>query len=96
MSNDPFHRVRHNLHLIPEHMHEGLMNYLEHGIEPGSFLDAVLRNKLVEAFACADHINLAAMFGWATLMHRFVPITARGEHVDQWMEDRAKERSDAR
>jgi len=83
-----FSRVRDNLHLVPEHMHDGLMLYLEHGVEPGSFLDAVLRNDLVGAFTRADELNQHAMRGWAELMYWHIPMSARGVNVDQWMADR--------
>lgn len=42
---------------LPEHMRDAMKMYLEHGVEPGGFLYAVLTNNLKEAFARADHIN---------------------------------------
>lgn len=43
---------------VPLHMRDGLKLYLENGIEPGSFMAAVLCNDLKEAFGRADHINI--------------------------------------
>jgi hypothetical protein len=44
---------------IPEHLREGFNNWLCHGIEPGSFLRAVLTNDLVGAVVRADEVSLA-------------------------------------
>ena len=43
--------------LIPDYMRGGLRRYLAHGIEPGSFLSAVLRNDLIDACGRADDTN---------------------------------------
>lgn len=46
---------------IPEHLREGLDRWLRHGIEPGSFLRAVLANDLYSAVTRADPVSLAAL-----------------------------------
>jgi len=61
---------------IPNHMMTGVRDYVVHGIEPGSFLYAVLSNDLVGAFGAADHINRAAMFQWASLLYNDIPSPA--------------------
>ena len=43
--------------LVPAHMVDGLVLYVEDGIPPGSFLLAVLENNLAGAAALADEIN---------------------------------------
>ena len=43
--------------MIPEHMMEAIKRYVDHGIEPGSFLASVICNDLAGAFMNADHIN---------------------------------------
>ena len=45
--------------LIPEYMIGSLRRYIENGIEPGSFLSAVLCNDLRGACECADDTNHA-------------------------------------
>ena len=42
---------------LPEHMRFGVHNYIEHGLEPGSFLRAVISNNLFEAIKRADRVN---------------------------------------
>jgi hypothetical protein len=42
---------------IPEHMREGVENYLLHGIEPGGFMRSVICNDLMGAANKADHVN---------------------------------------
>lgn len=42
---------------IPEHLKAGLEMYVKDGIEPGSFLQAVLKNDLIMAVGLADQIN---------------------------------------
>lgn len=47
--------------IIPEHTRSGIMQYVEHGIQPGGFLTAVLSNDLYNATGRADRENLAAL-----------------------------------
>lgn len=68
---------REGLHLIPEHMHEGMTMWIERG-EPhpsimGSFQKAVLSNDLMGACACADWINRFRLFAWADFLYNFAP-----------------------
>ena len=39
---------------IPEHLQAGILRYVEHGVQPGGFLTAVLNNDLLGAFRRAD------------------------------------------
>jgi len=73
---------------IPEHCVDGLRNYLEHGIEPGGFLMAVLTNNLVEAFGRADEINRVALEAYASWLYNECPRNAWGsvEKVDTWID----------
>lgn len=72
---------------LPEHMRDGARLYIEHGVEPGGFLRAVLQNQLVEAFGRADDTNRAAMFQWAGWLYNEAPRGAWGspEKVDAWI-----------
>lgn len=77
-----------NLHLfnIPEHMHSGIIGYVEDGWRPGSFLNAVLCNNLFEAASCADDINRYHLYEYAHLLYE-IPRACWGsqEVVDEWV-----------
>ena len=45
---------------VPDHLHDGLMNYLRYGIPPGSCLQAILSNDLKEACFKADPVTEGA------------------------------------
>jgi hypothetical protein len=47
--------------IIPEMTRGSIMRYVEHGIQPGGFLTAVLSNDLYNATGRADRENLAAL-----------------------------------
>ena len=71
---------------LPEHMRRPAEDYVERGYPPGSFLRAVLANNLVEAFAHADAVNLAAMHTWAAWLWNEAPRNCWGspERVATW------------
>lgn len=73
-------------HLIPEHMHDAVRLYVERGISGGSFLTAVLSNKLVDAYNRADAANTDAMRGWAQFLHWHLPSSCWGdaETIREW------------
>jgi hypothetical protein len=48
-----------------KHMEESVRLYVEHGILPGSFLQAVLANNLIHAAGRADSINAELLREWA-------------------------------
>ena len=52
--------VGHSSHL-PATLQQGLLRYLDHGIEPGHFLTAVLTNDLFEAIGRADNQSLQVL-----------------------------------
>jgi len=71
---------------IPAYMHEGIVEYVCHGIEPGGFLTAVFEDKLVEAAAKADDTNAKKLYEYASLMYEPVPSACRGkENVSHWI-----------
>ena len=71
---------------IPEYMHGGLILYLVHAVEPGGFLNAVLRNNLKEACVKADHINRDRLHDYVVFLYNEVPMNCWGsdEAVDAW------------
>jgi len=42
---------------VPHHMRDGYMLYVEHGISPGSFGQAIIRGDVEDARCRADFIN---------------------------------------
>lgn len=80
------------LHLIPPHMHEAVLMWVEFAEPPpaqlGGFFKAVLCNQLVEAFGRADTENTLAMRGWADFVYNHLPSPAWGsrQQLDEWYE----------
>ena len=72
--------------LVPAHLHGGLERYLQDGILPGGFLQAVLENKLKESFERADDISRAALPDIVHYLYNYVPMAAWGspERVAEW------------
>lgn len=72
---------------LPPHMHGAIQRYIDNGIEPGSFLKAVLSNDLVQAFGAADEFNSAAMRDWAMFLYNEAPSGCWGsrEKVHNWI-----------
>ena len=77
---------------LPEHMKDGMNLYLEHGVEPGSFLYSVLTNNLKEACARADHVNAQYLTNIVSYCYNNIPSDAWGseEKVEAWMEKKRK------
>jgi len=73
--------------IIPEHMRGGARRYIEDGIEPGSFMRAVLENDFVGAINKADRINEFNLKEWAQFVYWEVPSDAwkSREAVDRWI-----------
>ena len=59
--------------LIPEYMRGGLYRYIMQGIEPGSFMGAVLANDLVRACQCADAVNRHRLFDYVKFLTCWSP-----------------------
>ncbi len=74
-------------HGIPEYMHGGLVRYYENGIEPGSFLTAVLNNDLKEAFGRADDTNQHCMRSYVMWLYNHAPGGSWGFSgaTDKWL-----------
>ncbi len=83
---------RDGIHLIPEHMHEAIIEWIELARIPpallGSFLRAVLTNNLMDAFGYADEENARAMRGWVTFLYNHAPSQCYGtiETLNAWHE----------
>ena len=72
---------------VPDYMHDSYIRYLLHGIEPGSFLLAVLINDLREAVARADRANQAALANHVRFLYNHAPGNCWGspERVREWL-----------
>ncbi len=72
---------------LPEHMRDGMKLYLEHGVEPGGFMYAVLTNDLKGACSRADHINMRYLTNIVSYCYNEIPSVAWGskERVDAWL-----------
>ena len=80
-------RLEKHIHMIPKHMHDGVRNYVHHGIEPGGFLTSVLSNDLKGAVMGADSINRQALPQWVEFVVWAIPMAAQGsrENVGNWV-----------
>lgn len=68
-----------NYQKIPVHyMLSGMQRYVEHGIEPGSFLTAVLCNDLKGAVANADDNNIQELVEWVRFCWNELPANIWG------------------
>ena len=72
--------------MIPVHMHGAMERYIQNGILPGSFLEAVLSNNLRDAVARADDINRDALPDYVRFLYNHAPSFCWGspEAVEEW------------
>ena len=75
-----------HISLIPVHMQDAVALWIVHGIEPESFLTAVLCNNLKEAVGQADPINGDCLFEWVQFFHNHAPYECWGseERAAAW------------
>lgn len=73
--------------MLPEHMRDAFRLYIEKGIPPGSFTQAVLSNDLMGAMGRADHINRDRIFDTCAFLANYAPIGCFGapERVQDWI-----------
>ena len=76
-------------------MTDAMRSYMEHGLQPGHFLTALLSNDLMECCRRADEDNGAALFRWCSWLYNEAPIGSFGspEAVRLWMKSKADERA---
>lgn len=79
-------RLRAGFYLIPEHMREAISLYVLDGVPVDGFLQAVLSNDFMQAFAKADSENTYSMHGWARFLYNHVPSACFGspESYENW------------
>lgn len=80
-------KLEQNIHRVPDHCRQGLLDYLRYGIPPGHFLQAVLSNDLREACARADETNQRALYDYVFVLYNYAPSDAWGspERVTDWI-----------
>lgn len=73
---------------LPEHLRAGMQRYIEHGIEPGSFLTAVLCNDLMGAMARSDETTRAELWSICAFLYNEAPAICFGsvEAFEAWLQ----------
>jgi len=71
-------------------MYEGLRRYIDEGIMPGGFLQAMLENDLMGVFGRADNDNLNRIREYLFYLNNEVPYGCWGssERVNEWIKDK--------
>lgn len=77
-----------NYEYLPEHMQGQMRRYMEEGINPGNFLQAILANDLAAASYYADDINKHEFFCYGVFLMNEAPVGSWGniETTLAWME----------
>ena len=80
-------RYEDKLYALPPHMREGMKNYIDFGIEPGTFLRLMLEHRIYEAASHADELNKNCLFDYINFMYNYIPSRAHGapEFVQEWI-----------
>ena len=63
---------------LPEPTRTGLADYIVYGIEPGSFLSALLKNDLRGTVTLADKDNMSLIWRYVTLLYHEAPSLSYG------------------
>lgn len=73
---------------IPEHLWQGMMRYVQHGIRPGSFLEAVFAGDLHEVFRRGDVQSLDGLRATVNYVLNYCPVLCYGsqKRVQEWVE----------
>ena len=73
--------------LLPAHMIEGITNYLDNGIRPGSFLYSLLCYDFLGAWHRADDVNRDYFAAWLVFLVSHCPEESYGsrEKVEAWI-----------
>jgi hypothetical protein len=72
---------------IPAYMRPGLLRYIEHGIEPGDFLTAILSNDLFGAFAAVERDGHRRVRDYLQFLYNDAPAGCWGsaERFEAWI-----------
>jgi hypothetical protein len=71
---------------VPAYMHEGIVMYVEKGVLPGAFLQAVICNDLKAACMNADDTNIELLLAYVCFFYNFTPSPCWGskEKMEAW------------
>ena len=77
---------REKIGMLPGHMQQSVIDYIERGYQSGSFLTALLSNDLRETFARADDINARAVREYVQYLYWYAPSGCWGSigNVQAW------------
>jgi hypothetical protein len=72
---------------VPIYMHGGFFRWVMWGIQPGDFLDAVVRGDLFRAVRLADDENQRALMDWVRLFYNGAPAACFGSEklAERWI-----------
>jgi hypothetical protein len=72
---------------LPEYMRGGMQRYIQDGVAPGDFLQAVLKNDLMHAVGQADDANVKLLPLYVRWLYNEVPGAAWGseENFKNWI-----------
>jgi len=79
--------------MIPELTLDQINNFVENGIPPGDFVNALLCNDLKKSFMYADDMNQVAMFKIVKYLYNKIPMGCWGsqEKVNAWIATKRQE-----
>ena len=79
---------------IPERMMGGIRRWIDHGIEPGDFLQAVIQNDLRGAVGLADDENKRNLPAYVGYFYNEAPRGCWGYEgaIKEWQEKKERER----
>lgn len=80
---------------VPRYMRGGLARWIRYGIEPGSFLTAVICNDLRSACECADDTNRHLLFAYVQFLYCHAPSSCWGspKRFEAWADEHADARA---
>jgi len=72
---------------LPESAQGTMQRYIEHGIPPGSFMEAVLSNDLKQTCERADFFNRYLLFEYVQWLYNYAPQNCFGscENYRDWL-----------
>jgi hypothetical protein len=78
---------------IPDRMREGIELYINCGVLPGSFLQAVIKNDLKQAVMYADDENMANLPAYANYFYNHAPHDCWGSEnlMESWVREKKLE-----
>lgn len=83
---------------IPSEMMEGIRQYIDNGVRPGAFLEAVITNDLRRAVEMADDENMHNLPAFVAYFYQHAPSACWGtrERFEHWTPAVAREVAAAR